>query len=70
MKINSEFKAYNDIPWFTKEAIGWPDNFMKLSTEQQNFVRDLCFQIISSSSIRDDLQNLKTDLEEIIGNLN
>jgi len=69
MKKNLEFRAFNDVPWYIKEAVGWPGAYSSLTTEQQNFVYSLCLEALSSSSTREDLKNLKKDLEEIIENL-
>ena len=46
MRKNAHFRGYNDVPWFIKEAIGWPDHYDNLSTEQ----------------IRDDLEEIIEDL--------
>jgi hypothetical protein len=66
MKKNLELKAFNDVPWFIKDAIGWPDNYMNLTTDQQTFVYNLC---VAKDSTREDLEGLKEDLETIIADL-
>tara|TARA_Y100001937_G_C7075838_1_gene310568 strand:+ start:748 stop:957 length:210 start_codon:yes stop_codon:yes gene_type:complete len=69
MRKNAHFRGYNDVPWFIKEAIGWPDHYDNLSTEQQAFVYHLCVEIVSPPQLRENLQEIRDDLEEIIEDL-
>ena len=38
MKIED---IYNELPTFTKEEVGFPDNFISLTREQETFIMDL-----------------------------
>ena len=64
MKMKT-YKFYNNVPWYVKEAIGFPDNFNNLTIEQETFVNELCFGLIEQE-IKESLVDIKSELEEVI----
>ena len=54
MKIED---AYNNMPTFTKEDAGFPDNFINLTREQESFIMDL-FDFERDSLKKDILETL------------
>jgi hypothetical protein len=63
------YKFYNEVPWYVKEAIGFPVNFNNLTVEQETFINELCFRLIKSD-IKESLLGIKSELEEVIDYLN
>tara|TARA_B100000282_G_C31678253_1_gene465463 strand:- start:619 stop:819 length:201 start_codon:yes stop_codon:yes gene_type:complete len=63
------YKFYNEVPWYVKEAIGFPVNFNNLSVEQETFINELCFRLIRDD-IKESLLGIKSELEEVIDYLN
>jgi hypothetical protein len=63
------YKFYNEVPWYVKEAIGFPINFNNLTVEQETFINELCFRLIKSD-IKESLLGIKSELEEVIDYLN
>ena len=63
------YKFYNEVPWYVKEAIGFPVNFNNLTVEQETFINELCFRL-SRDDIKESLLGIKSELEEVIDYLN
>ena len=42
------YKFYDEVPWYVKEAIGFPVNFNNLTVEQETFINELCFRLIKN----------------------
>lgn len=63
------YKFYNNVPWYVKEAIGFPDNFNSLTVEQETFINELCFGLIKDD-IKESLLGIKSELEDVIDYLN
>ena len=55
--MNSIKETYNMMPTYLKEAVGFPDNFILLTNDQERFIMDL----YSFS-----LQKVKAELKEIL----
>ncbi len=68
-------EIYNELPDSVKSDVGFPSNYMSLSREQQEFVD--CFsyfistraEVNRSDALKDDLEVLIEDLENIISEL-
>tara|TARA_B100001250_G_C19494980_1_gene654793 strand:+ start:71 stop:274 length:204 start_codon:yes stop_codon:yes gene_type:complete len=64
------YKLYNSISWNFKEAVGFAHNFDNLTTDQQNFIEEIYSMSSPAHHVKDDLTSIKSDLEEVIDNLN
>jgi hypothetical protein len=63
------FKAYREVPWYAKEAVGLPDNYDDLSNDQQHFVDEFYMKVageLSVAEVKEDLVVIKSDLEDLI----
>ena len=65
--INS---AYYDIPIQTKERVGFPINYLSLTTDQQDFVDALFRASRSNWNLLEDLTSIKDEMEIVIERLN
>ena len=63
------YKFYDEVPWYVKEAIGFPVNFNNLTVEQETFINELWSRLIKND-IKESLLGIKSELEEVIDYLN
>ncbi|MDB4348872.1 hypothetical protein OAA64_00955 [bacterium] len=60
-------ETYNNLATITKEDIGFPSNFINLTTEQERFIIDMYFT--DRELIRKDLAQLTEEMKEIINDI-
>jgi len=60
-------KAYNNMSSITKEDVGFPDNFINLTREQEQFIMDLYFT--DRNSIKIELLQSIEEMKETINDL-
>jgi len=67
-------EAYNRLPTLTKEDITFPDNFINLTREQEQFIIELYFTDIESEktdreSVKKELLQSIEEMKEIINDI-
>tara|TARA_B100001250_G_C19590608_1_gene696174 strand:+ start:262 stop:462 length:201 start_codon:yes stop_codon:yes gene_type:complete len=65
--INRIEEAYNNMSSITKEDVGFPDNFISLTREQEQFIIDLYF--IDSDGIKNRLMQSIEEMKETINDI-
>ena len=64
MKIED---IYNELPTFTKEEVGFPDNFISLTREQETFIMDLVD--FERDSIKKEILETLEEVQELVNEL-
>lgn len=65
--MNKVEEAYNQMSTITKEDINFPDNFINLTREQEQFIMDLYFT--DRESVKKELLQSIEEMKETINDL-
>jgi hypothetical protein len=65
--MNNIEEAYNQMSTITKEDINFPDNFINLTREQEQFIMDLYFT--DRESVKKELLQSIEEMKEAINDL-
>lgn len=65
--MNKIEEAYNEMSTITKEDINFPDNFINLTREQEQFIMDLYFT--DRESVKRELLQSVEEMKEAINDI-
>jgi len=69
--MNSIKETYNAVPTYLKQSVGFPDNFIMLTNDQERFIMDLYSFSLQrvKSELRETLEVTKKEMEEILNDI-
>jgi len=69
--MNSIKETYNAMPTYLKQSVGFPDNFIMLTNDQERFIMDLYSFSLQrvKSELRETLEVTKKEMEEILNDI-